>query len=71
MKYIIYTITPILTDNIKLDALDLLSITISRSWRMYTVAIGGDISVMHQSLYKNKQSGEFNEFFGDKIKINR
>lgn len=66
----IYTITPILTDNIKLDNLDLHLVynTISRSWRMYTVAIGGNDISYAPILYKNKQSGEFNEFFGDKIK---
>lgn len=65
----IYTITPILTDNIKLDNLDLHLVynTISRSWRMYTVAIGGDNISYAPILYKNKQSGEFNEFFGDVV----
>ena len=66
----IYTITPILTDDIKLDNLNLHLVynTISRSWRIYTVAIGGDDISYAPILYKNKQSGEFNEFFGNPYK---
>lgn len=60
----IYTIVPKLTDNIILDKLNLHLVynTISRSWRLYFVAIGNDSVYYNPILYRNKQSGLFYEF---------
>lgn len=61
----IYTILPKLTDGIELDNLNLHLVynTISRSWRMYTCAIGDNDVHYAPVLYRNKQSGSFYEFF--------
>lgn len=60
----IYTIQPILTDGIKLDYVNLHLVynTLTRSWRMYTVAIGSDNTYYNPILYKHKQSGAYYEF---------
>lgn len=61
----IYTITPKLTDVIVLDNLNLHLVynTMSRSWRIYFVAIGNDNVYYNPVLYRNKQSGAYYEFF--------
>jgi hypothetical protein len=62
----IYTIKPILTipelitDNLNLH---IVYNTLSRSWRLYFVAIGDDNVGYNPILYKNKQSGDYCEFF--------
>lgn len=65
----IYTIIPKLTDNIILDKLNLHIIfnTLTRAWRMYTVAIGDDTVNYNPIYYRNKQSGTYNEFFAHGI----
>lgn len=61
----IYTIVPELTDNIILDRLNLHLVynTLTRSWRMYFVAIGMSDVGYNPVLYRNKQSGSYYEFF--------
>lgn len=61
----IYKIKPILTGGIELDYLNvhLVYNTLTRSWRMYLVAIGDDAVHYNPVLYRNKQSGIFCEFF--------
>lgn len=61
----IYTIIPKLTDNIVLDKLNLHIIynTLTRSWRMYTVAIGNETVQYNPVYYRNKKSGAYEEFF--------
>lgn len=61
----IYTIVPKLTDDIVLDKLNLHIIynTLTRAWRLYTVAIGNDTVQYNPIYYKNKQSGLYEEFF--------
>lgn len=62
----IYTIKPkltvseLITDNLNLH---IVYNTLTRSWRMYLIAIGNDAVGYNPILYKNKQSGEFYEFF--------
>lgn len=62
----IYTIKPkltvpeLLTDNLNLH---IVYNTLTRSWRIYLVAIGDDDVNYNPILYKNKQSGEYCEFF--------
>lgn len=60
----IYTIVPKLTDNINLGNLNLHMVynTLSRTWRLYFVAIGNDNVFYAPILYKNKQSGVYYEF---------
>ena len=66
----IYTIKPILTapatTDVKLD-LHIIYNTLSRSWRLYLVLIGGDGVSYTPKLYKNKQSGEYYEVFAHDI----
>ena len=59
----IYTIVPKLTDGIVLDNLNMHFVynTLTRSWRMYFVAIGNDNVYYNPVLYKNKQSGAYYE----------
>ena len=61
----IYTITPILTDGIKLGNLDLHLVynTLNRSWKMYFVPVGSEVNSYRPIWHKNKQSGQFYEFF--------
>lgn len=61
----IYTIVPKLNEPITFDRLNLHLVynTLSRSWRMYFVAIGDERTQYAPVLYKNKQSGAFYEFF--------
>lgn len=62
----IYTIKPKLTNAALIDDnlnLHIIYNTLSRSWRIYLVAIGNDGVNYNPILYKNKQSGEFCEFF--------
>ena len=61
----IYTIVPKLTDGIVLDKLNLHIIynTLTRAWRLYTVAIGDDDVQYNPIYYRNKQSGAYEEFF--------
>ena len=61
----IYTIKPILTDGITLDKLNLHLVynTVTRSWRMYFMAVGGSDTYYSPLLYRNKQSGAYYEFF--------
>lgn len=61
----IYTIVPKLTDDIVLDNLNLHLVynTLTRSWRIYFVAIGDDSVYYAPVLYRNKQSGAYYEFF--------
>lgn len=61
----IYKIKPILTGGVELDYLNahLVYNTLTRSWRMYLVAIGDDSVHYSPILYRNKQSGIFCEFF--------
>lgn len=61
----IYKIKPILTGGLELDYLNvhLVYNTLTRSWRMYLVAIGDDTVHYNPVLYRNKQSGIFCEFF--------
>lgn len=62
----IYTIKPkltkpeLITDNLNLH---IVYNTLTRSWRIYLVAIGDDNVNYNPILYKNKQSGEYCEFF--------
>ena len=62
----IYTIKPILTvpelvtDNLNLH---IVYNTLSRSWRLYFIVVGSDDVEYNPILYKNKQSGEYCEFF--------
>ena len=60
----IYKIKPILTGGIELDYLNMHLVynTLTRSWRMYLVAIGNESVNYNPILYKNKQSGVFCEF---------
>lgn len=60
----IYTINPILTDGIELGYVNLHFVynTLTRSWRMYLVAIGKDDTYYNPILYKHKQSGAYYEF---------
>lgn len=60
----IYKIKPILTGGVELDYLNvhLVYNTLTRSWRMYLVAIGDDAVHYNPVLYRNKQSGIFCEF---------
>lgn len=60
----IYKIKPILTGGIELDYLNMHLVynTLTRSWRMYLVAIGNETVNYNPILYKNKQSGIFCEF---------
>lgn len=60
----IYKIKPKLTGGIELDYLNVHFVynTLTRSWRMYFVAIGDDNINYNPVLYKNKQSGIFCEF---------
>ena len=60
----IYKIKPILTGGLELDYLNvhLVYNTLTRSWRMYLVAIGDDAVHYNPVLYRNKQSGIFCEF---------
>ena len=60
----IYKIKPILTGDIELDYLNMHLVynTLTRSWRMYLVAIGNETVNYNPILYKNKQSGIFCEF---------
>lgn len=68
----IYTIKPkltqpeLLTDNLNLH---IVYNTLSRSWRLYLVAIGDDSVRYNPILYKNKQSGEYCEFFSHDHKL--
>lgn len=61
----IYTIRPVLTNLIETDKVNLHLIynTVTRSWRMYLMAIGGDDVAYNPTLYRNKQSGAYCEFF--------
>lgn len=61
----VYTIVPTLSDGETLGKLNLHLVynTMTRSWRMYFVAIGDDKVFYNNVLYKNKQSGAFYEFF--------
>ena len=65
----IYTIEPILSDGKDLIYLKeylnlhLVYNTLTRSWRMYLVAIGNDSTAYAPILYRNKQSGSYYEFF--------
>lgn len=60
----IYKIKPILTGGIELDYLNMHLVynTLTRSWRIYLVAIGNETVNYNPILYKNKQSGIFCEF---------
>ena len=60
----IYKIKPKLTGGIELDYLNMHFVynTLTRSWRMYFVAIGDEDINYNPVLYKNKQSGIFCEF---------
>ncbi len=60
----IYKIKPKLTGGIELDYLNMHFVynTLTRSWRMYFVAIGNESVNYNPILYKNKQSGIFCEF---------
>lgn len=66
----IYYIEPIMTDNYRLNhkiGLHLVYNTLSRTWRIYLVAVGEkDIVSPSPVLYRNKQSGAFYEFFPHK-----
>lgn len=65
----IYTIVPKLTDDIVLGNLNLHLVynTLTRSWRMYFVAVGDDTVAYAPVLYKNKDSGAFYEFFAHPV----
>ena len=61
----IYTITPILTDSIVVGNVDLHLVynTLNRSWKLYFVAVGSEVNNYKPVWHKNKQSGQFYEFF--------
>lgn len=68
----IYTIVPKLTDGIVLDNINLHFVynTLTRSWRLYFVAIGDDDVYYAPILYRNKQSGAYYEFFPYSVDTN-
>ena len=68
----IYTIVPRLTKaswtkaeepNLGKLNLHIIYNTLTRSWRMYTVAVGDDTVDYNPVYYRNKQSGSYEEFF--------
>lgn len=68
----IYTIVPKLTEanwtNVARPDLGKLNLhiiynTLTRAWRMYTVAVGSDSVNYNPVYYRNKQSGDYEEFF--------
>lgn len=61
----IYKVLPKLTKDITLDYINVHFVynTLTRSWRLYFVAIGDEEVSYNPVLYRNKQSGVYYEFF--------